>query len=27
VSKAVKNLKDLATTIGKSFDRDSAWVE
>lgn len=27
VSKAVKNLKDLATTIGKSFDRDSDWVE
>lgn len=27
VSKAVKNLKELATTIGKSYDRDSDWVE
>lgn len=27
VSKAVKDLKDLATTVGKSYDRDSDWVE
>jgi len=27
VSKAVKDLKDLAKTVGKSFDRDSDWVE
>lgn len=27
VSKAVKDLKELATTMGKSFDRDSDWVE
>lgn len=27
VSKAVKNLKELASTIGKSYDRDSDWVE
>lgn len=27
VSKAVNNLKELASTIGKSYDRDSDWVE
>lgn len=27
VSKAVGDLKDLAKTVGKSFDRDSDWVE
>jgi len=27
VSKAVKNLKDLAGTISKSYDRDSDWME
>lgn len=27
VSKAVTDLKELAKTVGKSFDRDSDWVE
>ena len=27
VSKAVKDLKDLAKTVGKSYDRDSDWIE